>query len=239
MCRLGFVSSDKELDMTNLLMVSSIQYGNYNDDGFGFAWKDKDSKIKLTKTERSAPAYWLQHKIDLVTTAMIMHCRKSTSGKLDAVSSHPFVSEDKKYMLVYNGILYDYEEARKYLKSKGHKFASDVDSEVLLHGWEEWKNDFLKELGKLKCRGSVNVIILEDCGQKEPIIRVYSEMGSIVLYEQEGMLMAFSDKEILGDWKENMKNLEKNTLYEIQGGKVIKSTDIGELYELPLYVPKK
>lgn len=42
--------------------------------------------------------------------------------------------------------LYNYKDLRKELIAKGHKFYTDTDSEVLVHGFEEWKEDMLPKL---------------------------------------------------------------------------------------------
>lgn len=50
----------------------------------------------------------------------------------------PFLSEDKKKILVANGEIYNFKALRKILEKKGHKFFGKSDNEVILHGYEEW-----------------------------------------------------------------------------------------------------
>ncbi len=52
--------------------------------------------------------------------------------------SQPLFNEDKTLVLVYNGEIYNYQEIRKDLLEKGHTFSTETDSEVLLHGYEEY-----------------------------------------------------------------------------------------------------
>lgn len=40
--------------------------------------------------------------------------------------------------LIYNGELYNYRELRPALESRGHRFSTAGDTEVLLHAWAEW-----------------------------------------------------------------------------------------------------
>ena len=44
----------------------------------------------------------------------------------------------KQYVITYNGELYNYRELRRVLQQKKHKFITDSDTEVILHGYEEW-----------------------------------------------------------------------------------------------------
>ncbi|MFH1888553.1 MAG: asparagine synthase (glutamine-hydrolyzing) [Candidatus Omnitrophota bacterium] len=53
-------------------------------------------------------------------------------------ANQPLFNEDKSLALVFNGEIYNYIELRDELIAGGHKFISSTDSEVLLHGWEEW-----------------------------------------------------------------------------------------------------
>ena len=66
---------------------------------------------------------------------------------IDLGAGHqPIYNEDKSLVLTFNGEIYHYKDLRKELIAKGHKFYTDTDSEVLVHGFEEWKEDMLPKL---------------------------------------------------------------------------------------------
>ncbi len=66
---------------------------------------------------------------------------------IDLGTGHqPIYNEDKSLVLTFNGEIYNYKDLRKELIAKGHKFYTDTDSEVLVHGFEEWKEDMLPKL---------------------------------------------------------------------------------------------
>jgi asparagine synthase (glutamine-hydrolysing) len=74
-----------------------------------------------------------------------MGFRRLSIIDLDA-GHQPIYNEDKTLVLTFNGEIYNYRELRKVLIEKGHKFYTDTDSEVLIHGFEEWREDLLLKL---------------------------------------------------------------------------------------------
>ncbi len=60
--------------------------------------------------------------------------------------SQPIENEDGSKVLMFNGEIYNYRELREDLLKAGHVFKTETDSEVLLHGFEEWDTDLLCRL---------------------------------------------------------------------------------------------
>ena len=58
--------------------------------------------------------------------------------------SQPMYNEDKTKVIVFNGEIYNFKELKKELKK--HTFKNNSDTEVLIHGYEEWGTDVLKKL---------------------------------------------------------------------------------------------
>ena len=50
----------------------------------------------------------------------------------------PIYNEDKSIVVVYNGEIYNYEDLKKSLIEKGHKFSTKTDTEIIVHSYEEW-----------------------------------------------------------------------------------------------------
>ncbi|MDW7672896.1 MAG: asparagine synthase (glutamine-hydrolyzing) [Bacillota bacterium] len=61
-------------------------------------------------------------------------------------ASQPMYNEDKSCVLVFNGEIYNYQELRADLIAKGHVFVSNSDSEVILHGYEEYGVELLQKV---------------------------------------------------------------------------------------------
>jgi asparagine synthase (glutamine-hydrolysing) len=56
----------------------------------------------------------------------------------DSRSNQPMPSPDGRYIIVFNGEIYNFVEIRKVLEAKGHVFRTEGDTEVILHAWQEW-----------------------------------------------------------------------------------------------------
>lgn len=60
--------------------------------------------------------------------------------------SQPIFNEKKDKVIVFNGEIYNYKEIKEDLLNKGHIFSTKSDTEVLLHGYEEYKEKILDKL---------------------------------------------------------------------------------------------
>jgi asparagine synthase (glutamine-hydrolysing) len=66
---------------------------------------------------------------------------------IDIAGGHqPLWNESRDVAVVFNGELYNYRELRERLQMAGHRFLTQSDTEVLVHGWEQWGEDLLDEL---------------------------------------------------------------------------------------------
>ena len=67
---------------------------------------------------------------------------------VDLAGGHqPMANEDGQVWTVFNGEIYNHAELRRELSAAGHLFATDhSDTEVLVHGWEQWGTALLPRL---------------------------------------------------------------------------------------------
>ena len=60
--------------------------------------------------------------------------------------TQPIYNEDNSLAIIFNGEIYNYKEIKEELVKKGHKFRTESDTEVLIHGYEEYKDGVLDKL---------------------------------------------------------------------------------------------
>jgi asparagine synthase (glutamine-hydrolysing) len=66
---------------------------------------------------------------------------------IDLAHGHqPIENEDGSCVVVQNGEIYNYRELKRELEGRGHRFATDCDTEVLVHAYEEWGEAFVERL---------------------------------------------------------------------------------------------
>ena len=58
----------------------------------------------------------------------------------------PIYNEDKTIVVVFNGEIYNFQTLRQELEEKGHRFQTQTDTEVLVHGYEEWGGALTEKL---------------------------------------------------------------------------------------------
>ena len=63
-----------------------------------------------------------------------------------AGGAQPLSNEDGQIVVTYNGEVYNHLELRLELEARGHVFRTHCDTEVLVHGWEEWGERMLGRL---------------------------------------------------------------------------------------------
>jgi asparagine synthase (glutamine-hydrolysing) len=60
--------------------------------------------------------------------------------------AQPLASEGGRVVVTYNGEVYNYRELTEELRARGHQFKTVCDTEVLVHGWEEWRERMFDRL---------------------------------------------------------------------------------------------
>ena len=60
--------------------------------------------------------------------------------------SQPIYNEDGTVWTVFNGEIYNFPELKEQLQSRGHVFKTNSDTEVIVHGYEEWGTDVVRHL---------------------------------------------------------------------------------------------
>ncbi len=62
-----------------------------------------------------------------------------------AAGKQPLYNEDRSVVVVYNGEIYNFQSLRERLEKAGHTFQTRTDTEVVVHAWEQWGADCVRE----------------------------------------------------------------------------------------------
>ncbi len=72
------------------------------------------------------------------------------------LGAQPMISKDGRWVIVFNGCIYNFQELKIDLKAKGHQFVSTSDTEVLVEGLAEYGPDFFQKLNGMFAVGAWN-----------------------------------------------------------------------------------
>ena len=112
--------------------------------------------------------------------AGIGHTRWATHGAPTDTNAHPHMSNDGKFAIVHNGIIENYLTLRDELQLKGYHFASQTDTEVIVHLIEMYysgdlKKAVIKASSRLQGSYALGVICTEE-PEKMIAVREYSPL---------------------------------------------------------------
>lgn len=117
--------------------LKRLEYRGY--DSAGVAWPEKNkimrirAKGKLNVLESALEDYRVTR-----TTIGLGHTRWATHGEPTEGNAHPHADCSGELVVVHNGIIENYYSLREELKSEGHRFTSETDTEVIAHLIEKY-----------------------------------------------------------------------------------------------------
>ena len=143
-------------------------------------------------------------------TCGIGHTRWATHGRPSEANAHPHTSCDGRIAIVHNGIIENFAELREGLVERGHKLASDTDTEVIAHLIEEnYQGDLLEAVREamqyvigsyglaVVCADEPDAIIATR--KDSPIVVGLGKDGAYVASDMIAMISATRDVVILDD----------------------------------------
>lgn len=99
-----------------------------------------------------------------------------------------YESGENTYALTYNGEIFNFQDLRKELEQKGHRFQTQSDTEVLLHAYLEWKEDCVQHINGFFAFGlwdgqKQQLFLARDPLGVKPLF--YAKRGSAILFASE------------------------------------------------------
>ncbi len=113
-----------------------LEYRGYDSAGVALL----NSKLNVYKTKgKVADLEEFVRDVDISGTIGIAHTRWATHGEPNNANAHPHYSQSKNIALIHNGIIENYAPLRQELETRGYKFESHTDTEVLTNLIEDIK----------------------------------------------------------------------------------------------------
>jgi len=125
-----------------------------------------------------------------------------------STGSQPIFNEDRSVAVVFNGEIYNFIELQEYLLKKGHKFYTKTDTEVIVHLYEDYGEDFLRYLN-----GMFGIALWDK--NLEKLILARDRMGEKPLYYTHiGKSLIFgSELKSILCYPKLVKRIEKQAVY--------------------------
>lgn len=193
----------------------------------GFNWKDEHlvSRMSGSIAHRGPD----QEGIFCDDNISLGHRRLSIID-LSEQGRQPMFNEDSTVCLVFNGEIYNYKELQKDLKTKGHVFRGKSDSEVILHGYEEYGVDCLQHL-----RGMFAFAIYDMSKKSLFIARDRIGIKPLYYYHKDGKFLFASEIKAILEDKGIDRQVNLQALYDYLGFEFVPApqTMFNDVLKLP------
>ncbi|MBQ6494666.1 MAG: asparagine synthase (glutamine-hydrolyzing) [Bacilli bacterium] len=101
--------------------------------------------------------------------------------------NQPIYNEDESMVIIFNGEIYNYKEIKEELKN--HTFKTNSDTEMLIHGYEEWGVELLQKL-----RGMFAIAIYDKKKKELFLARDHFGIKPLYYYNNNNNTMLFSSE---------------------------------------------
>lgn len=125
---------------------------------------------------------------------LLMGQRRLSIIDLSPGGHQPMFSDDGRFGLIFNGEIFNYRELRDELRTIGHDFCSQSDSEVLLKAWMQWGADVLPRLQGMFAFAVVDrlkqtLVCARDAFGIKPLFYCHDDNGFSICSEIKPLLM--------------------------------------------------
>ena len=119
--------------------LKRLEYRGYDSAGIAVIQQDGGIAIRrdVGKLENLGK---LLHDEPMIGRIGIGHTRWATHGRPSQMNAHPHIDCSGELVVIQNGIVENYRTLRQELRAEGHHFASETDTEVIVHLVERYLN---------------------------------------------------------------------------------------------------
>ena len=171
MCGIVGYIGDRNANEVLINGLMSLEYRGY--DSAGVAILEKGKVVVKKDKGRVANLRKIKGFNELEGTIGIAHTRWATHGRPSKENAHPHTDNSKRFAVVHNGIIENYNEIKTFLENNGYEFISQTDTEVipnLIHYYYKKEEDsngierFLKAVSSatMVLKGSYAIEVISD-----------------------------------------------------------------------------
>ena len=205
-----------------------LEYRGY--DSSGVALYNSELNVCKTKGKVEKLVKKAKKRISLDGNIGIGHTRWATHGEPNDVNAHPILSNNESLVIVHNGIIENYATIKNELISKGYKFESETDTEVLVNLIEYVQLTEKVKLGKavqLALSQVVGAYAIAVFDKKKPDEIVVARLGSpLAIGIGDGEMFIGSDVTPFLDFTRKVIYLEESQVGVLRTHKETKFYDI-------------
>ena len=205
-----------------------LEYRGY--DSSGVALYNSELNVCKTKGKVEKLVKKAKKRISLDGNIGIGHTRWATHGEPNDVNAHPILSNNESLVIVHNGIIENYATIKNELISKGYKFESETDTEVLVNLIEYVQLTEKVKLGKavqLALSQVVGAYAIAVFDKKKPDEIVVARLGSpLAIGIGDGEMFIGSDVTPFLDFTRKVIYLEEGQVGVLRTHKETKFYDI-------------
>jgi len=220
MCGIVGYIGDKEAYPVLMKGLHRLEYRGYDSAGIALL-HDEQISIYKCQGKVSELEEYCQDK-DISGKIGIAHTRWATHGEPNDINAHPHCSSDGKIALIHNGIIENYQLLKTELQKRGHIFASDTDTEVLIQLIEDIKrveNVELTEAVRLALTQIVGTYAIIVISLDDPYTLIAARKGSplIIGFGQNEFYVA-SDASALVEYTDKVVYLDDEEIAVLTKG---------------------
>ena len=233
MCGISGIVHSENIGRNLFNSIRNLEYRGYDSCGMAML---QQGELDLRKNVGGIDEVNAIEKLDQMQGSIgIAHTRWATHGGVTQENAHPHLSPNRKFVIVHNGIISNYQELRERLLSQGVVFESLTDTEVFVNLLEEsyskyndLEKAFLAALGEIK--GSFSIVMLSShdpdhlyCVKKEsPLLLglgegcnyVGSDLNAFLEYTRKAIVLDDGEYVVLGRNEYQIRKVENGELVE-------------------------
>ncbi|MDO4159317.1 MAG: glutamine--fructose-6-phosphate transaminase (isomerizing) [Prevotellaceae bacterium] len=229
MCGIVGYIGDRDAYPILIKGLRRLEYRGYDSAGTALINSDGGFSVYKTKGKVSDLDLLCKEK-DITGTVGIAHTRWATHGEPSTVNAHPHLSETGNLAIIHNGIIENYADLKKKLQSKGLKFRSDTDTEVLVQLIEYIQNkknfDLLTsvQLALHEVIGAYSIALID---KRDPnqIIAARRQSPLVIGIGKDEFFLA-SDASPIIEYTDQMVYLEDGSIAVLRKGEELKVVNV-------------